>query len=193
MGSRQPTGSYSPVLRINRRPAPADVNRASSGAAPEACTAGSGSPAGGHVASVAYAGTGSALARTLQESRSSASCPIFSGGLWISAARPSRADILPRSNSSTSPSLALGFSWPTWFGWSECPAAICRKVLAPRGGSSPAPAPKAAVKVRRFAVVTPLSPGEVHLNSLSQSPKPRHRTGRVRRGLQFSFAPSLSY
>ena len=107
-----------------------------------------------------------------KKSRSATSCPIFSCSLRISASRSSRADFRPRSNSSTSPSLALRFHWLTWFGCSECLAAICCTVLSPRNAYFATRALKAAVNVRRFAMLTPLNPGEVHLNALSEKPLP---------------------
>ena len=42
----------------------------------------------------------------------------------------------------------------------------------PRNASFATPALKAAVNVRRFAMLTPFNPGEVHLNALSEIPGP---------------------
>ena len=97
------------------------------------------------------------------------SCPTFSCSLRISASRSSRPVLAPRSNTCTSPSLALRFRWLTWFGCTRCFVAICRTVLSPHSPSFAARALKAAVNVRRFAMLAPFNPGEVHLTHCPKS------------------------
>ena len=62
--------------------------------------------------------------------------------------------------------------WRIRSGCTRVFAEICRTVLSARSASFASRALKAAVNVRRFAMLTPFNLGEAHLHSLSEIPRP---------------------